>query len=100
LAEELREVGVVAHDKDVLVCRALAHQAVKLRIDRRGRECGRDENLLLVAGLGPDQLRGLRGALERAGDDQVKADLHGVEDVCQLQALGLAVLVEWTLEVE
>ena len=53
-----------------------------------------------VAGFGGDELGGLLAALEGAGDDEVEAELEGVEDVGELQALGLAVLVEGTLDVE
>jgi len=39
-------------------------------------------------------------ALEWAGDDEIEVELEGVEDVGELQALGFAVLVDGTLEVE
>ena len=100
LAEELGEVGIVAYDEDVLGGGGVAQQALEL-----GEGCGRskgvgDEDLLLKARLGGDKLGGLQGALEGAGDHQVEAEIEGVEDVGELEALGLAVLVDGTLEIE
>ena len=100
MAEELGDVGIVADDQDVLVGGALAQQALELGEGGGGGERVGDEDLLLIAGLGGDQLGGLEAALEGARDDQVEVELEGVEDVGELQALGLAVLVEGTFDVE
>ena len=94
LAEELGEVGIVAYDEDVLGGGGVAQQALEL-----GEGCGRskgvgDEDLLLKARLGGDKLGGLQGALEGAGDHQVEAEIEGVEDVGELEAVPLTLLVE------
>ena len=75
-------------------------QALELGEGCGGGEGVGDEDLLLVASLGGDELGGLLGALEGARDDEIEVELEGVEDVRELEALGLAVLVEGTLEVE
>ena len=100
MAEELRDVGVVAYDEDVLGGGVLAQEALELREGGGGGERIGDDDFLLVAGLGGDELGGLLAALERAGDDEVEAEIEGVEDVGELEALGLAVFVEGTLDVE
>ena len=41
-----------------------------------------------------------RGALERAGDDEVEAGVKGVENVGKLQGVLLAFLIERTFHVE
>jgi hypothetical protein len=99
-SKELGDVGIVADDEDVFVGRALAEEALKLGEAGAGSEGGRDEDLLLVAGLGGDELGSLLAALEGAGDDEVEAGLEGVEDVGELEALGLTVLVERAFDVE
>ena len=100
MAEELGDVGVVAYDENVFVGSALAEEALKLGEAGSGSEGGGDEDFLLVAGFGGDELGGLLGTLEGARDDEVEAGLQRVEDVGELQALGLAVLVEGTFDVE
>jgi len=100
LAEECGEVGVVADDEEVFIGGAFAQQALELREGGGGGESVGDEDFGFVAGLGADQLGGLQAALEWAGDDQVEADLHRSEDVGEVQAVGLAVLVEGPFEVE
>ncbi len=100
VTEKLGDVGVMADDEDVLVGAAVAQQPLELGEGGGGGKRVGDEQLLLVAGLGGDELGGLLGALEGAGDDEVKVGLEGIEDVRKLQALGLAVLIEGTLDVE
>lgn len=100
VAEKLGEVGIVAYDEDVLGGGGLAQQALELGEGGGGGETVGDDDLLLVAGLGGDELGGLLGALERARDDEIEAEIESVEDVGELEALGLAVLVEGALEVE
>jgi hypothetical protein len=100
LAEELGEVGVVAYDENVLGGGGFAQKALELGEGGGGGEGVGDQDLLFVAGLGGYELGGLLGALERARDDEIEVELESVEDVGELQALGLAVLVDGTLEVE
>ena len=100
LTEELGEVGVVAYDENVLGGGAVAQKPLELGEGSGGGERVRDEELLFVASLGGDELGGLLSALERAGDDEIEVEIEGVEDVGKLKALGLAVLIDGTLEVE
>ena len=100
VAEKLSDVGIVADDEDVLVGAAVAQQALELGEGGGRRKGVGDKQLLLVAGFGGDELGGLLGALEGARDNKVKVGLECIEDVGKLQALGLAVLVEGTLDVE
>jgi len=90
----------MAYDENVLGGGEIAHKALELREGGGGSEGVRDEELLFVAGLGGDELGGLHGALEGAGDDEIEAEIEGIEDVGELQALSLAVLVEGALDVE
>ena len=90
----------MADDEDVFVLGALAQQALELGERGGGGERVGDEDLGLVAGLGADELRGLQAAFEGAGDDEVEAELHRVEDLREVQAVVLAFLVERALEVE
>ena len=90
----------MADDEDVFGGGALAEKALELREGGGGSERGGDEDLLLVAGLSGDELGCLLAALERAGDDEIEAELEGVENVGELQTLGLAVLVEGAFDVE
>lgn len=53
-----------------------------------------------VAGFGGDERSRLEAALEGAGDDDVKLNFESVEDLGQLNAIALAVLVERALGVE
>jgi len=100
VAQKLRDVGVVAYDEDVLGGGVFAQEALELREGCGGGERVGDDDFLLVTSFGGDELGGLLAAFERAGDDEVEAEIEGVEDVGELEALGLAVLVEGTLDVE
>ncbi len=94
------DVGIVADDEDVFKGALSRKRRWELR-EAGGRRKGvRDEDFLLEAGLGGDELGGLLSAFKGARDDEVKAGIERVEDVSELQALGLAVLVERALEVE
>ena len=90
----------MAHDEDVLVGIALAEKALELGVGGGGGERIGEEDVLLVSGLGGDELGGLLAALEGAGDDEVKAGLEGVEDVGEVEAVALAILVEGAFDVE
>ena len=100
LAEECRDVGIVADDEKVFVGGALTQQALELGEGRGGSQAFGHEDAGLVAGFGADELRGLHAALERAGDDEVEVELHRGEDVSEMQAVALAVFIERTLGVE
>ena len=100
VAEKLGDVGVVADDENVLRGGPVAEKALELGEGRGGSKRGGDQDFLFVAGLGSNELGGLLGALEGARDDEIEVGIEGVEDVGELQALCLAVLVEGTLDIE
>ena len=90
----------MADDEYVLGVGALLEEVVEV-LERGGRGEGVGvEDLGLIAGLGADEGGGLEAALEGAGDDQVKVDVEGVENVGKLQAVTLAFLVEGAFDVE
>jgi hypothetical protein len=103
-ADELDEkgcdVGVVADDHHVLIGRALVQEALELRVGCAGREGVGDEDGGLVTGLGADELRGLQAALEWAGDDEIEVDRERAEDVREMDAVALSVLVERAFDVD
>ena len=74
-------------------------EALELWIGRARREGVGDEDGGLVAGLGADELCGLQAALERAGDDEIEVDRQRAEDVREVDAVALAVLVERAFDV-
>lgn len=90
----------MADEEDVFVGGALSQEALELGVVGGGGEGGGEEDSLLVAGLGGDELGGLEASLEGAGDDEIEVGLEGVEDVGEVQAVALAVLVEGTFDVE
>jgi hypothetical protein len=59
-----------------------------------------DFDFAVVAELGADKLRGLQGALERAGDDDVHLHLEGAQHARHQHALLLAFLDQAALGVE
>ena len=100
LDEEGCDVWVMTDDHHVLVGRALVQETLELcegcpRRKGRGNEDGR-----FVAGFGADELCGLETAFEWARNYQVEVDRERVEDMSELNALALAVFVEWTLHVD
>ena len=90
----------MADDEDTLIGRAFFEQAPELDDVGGGCEGVAVEDFCLVAGFGGDELSGLQAALERAGDDEVELQVHGLEEVGELQGVALAVFVERALEVQ
>ena len=76
-AEELEEDGVVADGQHAFAVRVLRQHVLEGAEVRIGGQGGADLDLGVVAELGADKLRGLHGALERAGDDDIHLDLEG-----------------------
>jgi hypothetical protein len=58
------------------------------------------EDLRFVAGLRADEGGGLEAALEGTGDDEVKLDVQRVQEIGELEAMLLALLVEGPFLVE
>jgi hypothetical protein len=90
----------MADEEQVLVVGALFQELVEVLKGGFGGEAIGVEDLGFVAGLGTDEGCGLKAALEGAGDDEVELDIEGVQDVCELKAVLLALFVEGTLDVE
>ena len=100
-AEELEQVGVVAdHQHAFAVGSTLTSMLLEV-LEVGGRtERGAHFDLGLVAELRADKLRGLQGALERAGDDHIDLHFEGAEDARHQHALLLAFLDKGALGVE
>ncbi len=89
-AEELEQVGIVADHQHAVAIGVLFKQLLEV-LKVGGRiERGAHFDLGLVAELGADKLRGLQGALERAGDDHIDLDVEGAEGAGHQHALLLA----------
>jgi len=98
--EEGGEVGIVADEKKVLGFGAVAEELLEVAEGGLRSEGGGEQDLAVVAGLGADERGGLEAALEGAGDDEIELDVESVEDVGELEAVLLAVLVERAFDVE
>jgi hypothetical protein len=99
-SEKCSEVGIVADNEEILGVGAVLEEFLEIFVGGGGGEPVGLEYFGFVAGLGADKRRGLEAALEGAGNDEVKLDVEGVEDVGELKAVALAFLVEGTLAVE
>jgi hypothetical protein len=90
----------VADDEEVLGVGAVPEELLEVLEGGGGGESVGLEDLGLVAGLGADERGGLEAAFEWARDDEVELDVECVEDVCELEAVALAFLVEGAPGVE
>jgi hypothetical protein len=90
----------VSDDENVLEGGVLVKELVELGQGGLGCEGFGEQDPGLVAGLCANEGGGLEAALEGAGEDDVELDAEGVEDVGQVQAMVLAVLIEGALEVQ
>jgi len=99
-AEELKKDGVVAHSQQTFAVREFREHGLE-----GGEGCIRQQggtyfDFGVVAELGADKLRGLQGALEGAGDDDIDLHLEGAQHARHQHALVLAFLDEAPLGVE
>jgi hypothetical protein len=99
-AEELKKVGVVADGQHAFAVGVFSQQRLEIVIACVGPEGGADLDFGVVAELGAHELRGLQGALQRAGDDDIHLHLEGAEDARHQHALFLAFFDEAALGVE
>ena len=99
-AEKLKEDGVVADGQHAFAAGVLDEHVLKGFEGRVGGEGGADLNFAVVAELGADELRGLQGALERAGDDDVDLDFEGAQHAGHEHALVFSLFDEASLGVE
>jgi hypothetical protein len=90
----------VADDQQVLVLVALSNERIEVFQGGVGGKGLGVEDVGLIAGLGADEGGGLEAALEGAGDDEVEVYVEGVEDVCELKAVALALLIEGAFVVQ
>ena len=93
------KIGVVPNDQDVVIAVETADHLVEGGDAGVGAECFRDEDSGVIAGFGADERSGLERALERAGDDEIKLYIQGIEVAADEQTLLLALLVEWAPDV-
>lgn len=98
-AEKDGQVGVVSDDEDVVVVRKAGDELVKGRDVGVGVQGFGDEDFGVIAGLSADERSGLKGALERAGDDEVKLDVESVKVAADKNALLLTLPVERAFDV-
>lgn len=99
-AEELEDVGIVADGQDALAVGIFGEHLLEVGVIGAEGEGGADFDFGFVAQLGADKLRGLEGALEGAGDDDVNLHLEGAEDAGHQHALVFSFLDEGPLGVE
>ena len=90
----------MAHHQYGLMAATLNQQFFEERKGGCRRQRVRQQNLLLVAGLRTHQRGRLQAALQRTGDDQIEAHVHGCERVSQKQAVALAGLIQRTADIQ
>jgi hypothetical protein len=90
----------VTHDEEVFGVFAVLEEALEILEGCGGCERVGLQDRGFVSGLGPNERRSLEAALERAGDDEVELDVECTEDVGELDAVTLALLIERSLGVE
>ena len=99
LTKKLRQCGIVPHHQHVFIGAALPDQTLKLGIGCLRFECLGMQDTGLIAGFRADQLGRLQAALQRAGDDEIEAELQPVKDVGEVQAVAFAVFIQWSLNI-
>ena len=100
LRQKRCNVRIVPHHQHVLIFGALAYQPLKLLEGRARGQRIRDHDLRFVTRLRRHQLGSLQAALQAARNHQVKALVHRIQQISQVQTMPLAVLVEWPLQVQ
>ena len=73
---------------------------MELAVGRGGSDGVGDEDAALVAGFRAHKLRGLEAPLQRAGNHKIEADLQIVEHMGKVDAVALAILVEWAFHID
>ena len=99
-AKELEKHGVVTDGENALAVGIFREHMQEAGVIGVGGERGADLNFSLVAHLGSHKLRGLQGALERAGDDDVQLHVERAEQPRHQHALVLSLFDEGPLGVE
>ena len=99
-AKELEEIGVVSDDQDAFAVGILGQQKLEAGVIRAWSQRFADFDLGFVAELGADKLRGLQGAFEGAGDDDIHLHLERAQDTRHQHALFFSLLDEAPLGVE
>lgn len=90
----------MSDDEEIFPTFVLVQELEEIGEGGGGGECGREQDLRLVAGLGADERGGLEAALERARDDQVELDFQVIEDVRELERVTLTLFIQRSFEVE
>lgn len=90
----------MAYDEEIFGVGTVLQEFVEVLEGGGGGEGVGVQDLGFIAGLGADKGGGLEASLEGAGDDEIELDVEGIEDMGELEAVALAFLVEWPLEVE
>jgi hypothetical protein len=84
-SDEEGEVGIVADDQQVLGFAAFFEESEEVFEGGGGGQGLGLEDLGFVAGLSADEGGGLEAALEGARDDEVEADVKGIQNVGELR---------------
>ena len=84
----------MADDEEIFVDGLVADEAMEVLDGGLGGEGVGVEDAGLVADFSGDELGGLKGALERAGDDEIEGDFEGGENVGEAQGVLLAFFIE------
>jgi len=99
-AEELEEVGVVSNDQDAFAVRIFCDEGLEVGVVCMEAEGWADFDFGFIAELGADKLGGLKGAFERAGDDDVHLNFERGENARHEHALLFSLFDEGSLAVK
>jgi hypothetical protein len=89
-AEELEEIGIVADDKHVLTVGVCSKEVLEVGVCGTEIESRTDLDLAFIPKFIADELGGLQGALQRAGNDDIRLDLEGAQHTSHDHALFFA----------
>jgi len=88
--EELKQVGIVSHEHDILPVGILVNELLEIGVACAKIECGADFYLAFIAEFIANELGGLKGALQRTGNDDVGLNLQGSQEAPHEHALFFA----------
>ena len=92
-AQKLEHVGVVADDQDAFAVGIFGQHLLEVGVvSRLSAKCRADLDFGLIAQLRAHKLRGLQGALEGAGDDDIDLHLEGAQGLAPSTCTGLFLL--------
>ena len=99
-AQELKDVGIVAHHQHAFPVGILGQQTLESRVVGSRCKCVADLNLRLIPKFRPHELSRLEGAFQGAGDDHVNLRSQSAQHACHEHALVLAFLHQGPLGIQ